>query len=841
MFWVLLRNKVTTLKIKILLPVLLFIVSKQGQSQHSVARIWNETQLTTIRQDFARPPVQARNLYHVSLAMYEAWAVYNSAASQYLLGNTLNFVPYAYNGYIPVEGSDTLASMNKAISYAAYRVLRHRYTNSALPAVAHARFDSVMNSLGYDIAITSTDYSLGPAQLGNYIGQQVIIFGYQDASNEVLNYASMDYTPSNTPMVVTNPSNINMTNLHRWQPLDIPGALDQNGNPIPSVQKHLNPEWGRVFPFALENTDATHYIRNGNDYPVYFDPGDVPQLNLAGVDDTMNQLFKWGHEMVSIWSSHLDPADTTKMDASPNFLGNGSYYPLSFIEQKEHFYKFFEGGDSTKGYPINPSTGLPYSPYLVNRADFLRVITQYWADGPTSETPPGHWYVLANEVSDHPDFVRKYEGVGDTISKLEWDVKKYFTLGGAMHDAAIGAWGVKGWYDSPRPISCIRKLCDLGQCSDSTKPNYNPLGIHLIPGYIEQIEVGDSLAGVMNSNVGKIKLKTWKGFSYISDPTQDIAGTGWIVGNRWMPYQRKTFVTPPFAGYVSGHSTYSRAGATVMALLTGDEFFPGGLSIHTVPQNSGFLVFEKGPLTDIQLQWATYRDASDQASLSRIWGGIHPPFDDMKGRYIGEQVGAKAHAKAKQLFAGSALPVHLASFYGVEHNCKVDLHWKTNKEKNVAEFEIWKSIDGIYFTKHASITAAGNSDLSRSYSYSDNQPEKYNYYQLFEKDINGRKMFLKQISVQALSCHGITNTIVHNLYPNPTETHYFLKIESVKDQTASVVLRDLSGRLVAKRDIQLFIGMNHFRDDLDHLKQGVYTLNVEVEGAIISSQRLSKY
>jgi hypothetical protein len=41
---------------------------------------------------------------------------------------------------------------------------------------------------------------------------------------------------------------------------------------------------------------------------------------------------------------------------------------------------------------------------------------------------------------------------------------------------------------------------------------------------------------------------------------------------------------------------------------------------------------------DVVLQWATYKDASDQTSLSRIWGGIHPPADDINGRFIGKIV-----------------------------------------------------------------------------------------------------------------------------------------------------------------------------------------------------------
>jgi len=53
---------------------------------------------------------------------------------------------------------------------------------------------------------------------------------------------------------------------------------------------------------------------------------------------------------------------------------------------------------------------------------------------------------------------------------------------------------------------------------------------------------------------------------------------------------------------------------------------------------------------DVTLQWATYRDASDQTSLSRIWGGIHPPFDDIPGRLIGAKVGTGAFELARNYF-----------------------------------------------------------------------------------------------------------------------------------------------------------------------------------------------
>ena len=92
---------------------------------------------------------------------------------------------------------------------------------------------------------------------------------------------------------------------------------------------------------------------------------------------------------------------------------------------------------------------------------------------------------------------------------------------------------------------------------------------------------------------------------------------------------------------MSGHSTFSRAAAEVLAALTGDPFFPGGMSEFSIPANR-FLVFERGPSVDMTLQWATYRDAADQCSLSRIWGGIHPPADDIPGRLIGATIGRDA-------------------------------------------------------------------------------------------------------------------------------------------------------------------------------------------------------
>jgi hypothetical protein len=247
---------------------------------------------------------------------------------------------------------------------------------------------------------------------------------------------------------------------------------------------------------------------------------------------------------------------------------------------------------------------------------------------------------------------KRFEGVGELLDPLEWDVKGYFVLGGAMHDAAVAAWGIKGWYDYLRPISAIRAMADRGQSSYPEGPYYHVDGIPLEPGFIEVVTAGDPLAIEDVANIGKIKLYAWRGPEYIEDYKDDVAGVGWILAENWWPYQRPSFVTPPFGGFLSGHSTFSRAAAEVLTQLTGDPFFPGGMS-GFITQHNRFLVFEDGPTEDITLEWATYRDASDQCSLSRIWGGIHPPADDILGRLIGMKIGPAAFTFAEDYFAGA--------------------------------------------------------------------------------------------------------------------------------------------------------------------------------------------
>ncbi|MDX2305584.1 MAG: T9SS type A sorting domain-containing protein [Microscillaceae bacterium] len=634
--------------------LILYAASLKAQESHSVARQWNEALLLAIRTDFARPTVQARNLFHTSLAMYEAWAVYDSVAIPFLLGKTVGNYTCEFNG-IPVFTGDKKAAREEAISYAVYRLLKFRFRNSPGIASTNIILNNLMSELGYDVNVISIDYSSGsPAALGNYIAKCIIEFGLQDGSNEANNFANQHYTPVNPPLEPNKPGNPSIINSNRWQPLSLPQFIDQAGNPVLGTPAFLTPEWGQVIPFALKAADRTVYQRGNFDYWVYHDPGTPPQLD-ANSSACLDDPYKWAFVLVSVWSSHLAPSDQVMIDISPNTIGNASPFPQNFADYDD-FYDLFNGGDTGLGYDLNPATGQPYAVQMVPRGDYTRVLAEFWADGPNSETPPGHWYTILNYVNDHPQLVKKFKGEGEILDDLEWDVKAYFVLGGAMHDAAISAWGVKGWYDYIRPISAIRAMAERGQCSNPSQPRYHKAGIPLIENYIELVKTGDPLAGANQENVNKIKLYTWRGPAYIQNAQIDEAGVGWILAENWWPYQRPTFVTPPFAGYVSGHSTYSRAAAEVLTMLTGDAYFPGGMGEFPCPKNQ-FLVFEEGPSMDITLQWATYRDASNQCSLSRIWGGIHPPIDDIPGRIIGEKVGIDAFQKAEKHFKEPITPI----------------------------------------------------------------------------------------------------------------------------------------------------------------------------------------
>jgi len=576
----------------------------------SVARVWNEQLLQMIREVIPAPTVHARNLFHTSAAMWDAWAAYDPTADGYFVSDKHS-----------AENVETARAA--AISYAAYRILRWRYVTVADLATAADELDATLASLCYDKDYETAEGDT-PAAMGNRIAAAVIAAGQADGSNEAERYAPPDYQAANDPLIVDEPGTV-MRDPNHWQPLALERQTAQNNLPVPGkVQSVIGPHWGRVTAFAM--------TPSAQGTPI--DPGPPPRLHDAATDTD----FKAQAIEVIRFSSQLDATDGQVIDISPGTLGGNSL-----------------GANDGSGHGLNPATGQPYAPNIVLRADYARALAEYWADGPHSETPPGHWNVIANEASDAlPADALRIGGQGPAVDRLEWDVKLYFALNGATHDAAIAAWGLKGFYDSVRPISMIRYMGGLGQSTDPSGPAYHRDGLPVVDGLVEVITPESSAAGQrhahLGEHVGEIAIRAWNGFP--ADPQNETSGVGWIRAIEWVPYQRDTFVTPAFAGFVSGHSTFSRAAAEVMTAFTGSEYFPGG--VHEQPVAKGALLHEEGPTQDLTLQWATYYDAADQAGISRLHMGIHIAADDTEGRRIGAQCGSQAWTLAQRYFDGSA-------------------------------------------------------------------------------------------------------------------------------------------------------------------------------------------
>lgn len=261
----------------------------------------------------------------------------------------------------------------------------------------------------------------------------------------------------------------------------------------------------------------------------------------------------------------------------------------------------------TQGDDFRPTTGPqnPLSQGFLDQAKHVmdvqarltpeqKVIAEYWADGPNSELPPGHWTEFAAYVAERDPL----PGLPQS-GKLSLDnsVKLFFALGNAIFDASIATWDAKLAFDYVRPVTAIRYL---------------------------------------------FRGQTVRGWGGPGKGTQDIPG------ETWRPFQVPSFPTPPFAEFTSGHSGFSMAAATVLKAFTGSDQF-GFFYVQNVPLKAD----PSEPVTDVVLHWPTFTSAAQQAGESRLYGGIHFYEGNVVGLNIGEKCGNAAYAKAQDLWSGA--------------------------------------------------------------------------------------------------------------------------------------------------------------------------------------------
>lgn len=249
--------------------------------------------------------------------------------------------------------------------------------------------------------------------------------------------------------------------------------------------------------------------------------------------------------------------------------------------------------------------------YSAQLTDATKLVAEYWADGPDTTFPPGHWYRIAAEAAKTEDL-----DVFETSKVL-------LLVGSALNDAGSACWECKRKYDSIRPLQMIQ--CGLGDK----------------------------------------EVEAWHA---------PYMGIGTISASEWQPYQRATFVTPPFAGYVSGHSSFSAAAAKVLQLYFGDDTYRApkcrlleeGSSLFEGKITEGEPGYVKGltdvpnkgpkskgyvPAQDVVICWETFTEAAEQAGISRLHGGIHIIADHTGGARLGENVGYFVFDKGNSLWS----------------------------------------------------------------------------------------------------------------------------------------------------------------------------------------------
>ena len=209
----------------------------------SIATIWEETAVDALRSGAASEPVQARDLFDLSLAMWKAWAAAPKSAS----------------------------ARNAAISYAAYRVLLWQASFDSNLTRTFAQLTRKLRALCYSPDFTTT-HGGSPAALGNRIAAATITAARHDGSNESLHYADPTFTSRNPPLIFH--SNVSTEEDSTfWTPLALGTIQPHSLTPVATkIQSFVGAEWGHVRSFALP--------RSRRGLPI--DPGAPPLGDPSG-------------------------------------------------------------------------------------------------------------------------------------------------------------------------------------------------------------------------------------------------------------------------------------------------------------------------------------------------------------------------------------------------------------------------------------------------------------------------------------------------------------------------------------------------------------------------------
>jgi 3',5'-cyclic AMP phosphodiesterase CpdA len=159
------------------------------------------------------------------------------------------------------------------------------------------------------------------------------------------------------------------------------------------------------------------------------------------------------------------------------------------------------------------------------------------------------------------------------------------------------------------------------------------------------------------------------------------------------------------------------------------------------------------------------------------------------------------------------------------------VYWETSKEKNTNYFEVQHSTDKLTFTALTKVASLGNSNIGKSYTYSDTAVDpliKNHYYRIKTMFASGKVAYSKVVKVNMDSIVISEKDI--SLAPNPSRYNE-MRIKLLKDMVvvADVWVYDLSGRTVLHKTMSLSANAQGF---LPVLGAGQYIVSINIQGSI---------
>lgn len=177
------------------------------------------------------------------------------------------------------------------------------------------------------------------------------------------------------------------------------------------------------------------------------------------------------------------------------------------------------------------------------------------------------------------------------------------------------------------------------------------------------------------------------------------------------------------------------------------------------------------------------------------------------------------------------LPVTLLNFTAVKQGQNVLLNWQTAQEVNTANFTLQRSADGNSFENIGTVKAAGNSNSTLNYNYTDvliKWPANKAYYRVQETDKDGKTTLGNTVAV------GISLNNKLTIYPNPVKDVVYVQ----GDKLQAIIIVDNAGRQVIKQNAA---GNTIYGVNVSMLAAGTYTVHtIDAKGNMQTTQMLKK-